>query len=290
MKKTFQLCVCFYNICEGKTDGCSYKTMFMFNLVSGVPVPKELFIWWRLEKWSSLHWCRNAATVPIWIARIIFTNNLWVLDRINKTDRGWTAVDTARIPGENPHASTCFLFVIFYLIFLWLQTTSKRAHTYSGFPVTEQERLSESPSRKMPEGGTIFTEGATVGRQKQRPVGRWWACRRKVKKTVRNIKLLAQKHYNSWINTVIEQKKGNKEKSGKTGRNTSLWQLFPRQLAYNHPGKTAHHCCCCCLCCVYFSIGGMSNQVWNNSWSLLPVVWLKHAVWKHCGTMINLIY
>lgn len=124
MKKTFQLCVCFYNIYEGKTDGWSYKTMFMFNLVSGVPVPKELFIWWSLEKWSSLHWCRNAATVPIWIARIIFTNNLWVLDRINKTDRGWTAVDTARIPGENPHASTCFLFVIFYLIFLWLQTTS----------------------------------------------------------------------------------------------------------------------------------------------------------------------
>lgn len=254
--------------------------MFMFNLVSGVPVQVcidvEMLLQSQFES-LELH------------STDIYTNNLWALDWINKTDRGWTAVDTARIPRENPHASTCFLFVIFYLIFWWLQTTRKRTHTYSGFPETEQERLSESPSRKMPEGGTILTEGATVGRQKQRPVGRWWTCRRKVKKTVRNIKLLAQKHYNSWVNTVIEQNKGNKEKSGKIGRNTSLWQLFPRQLAYNHPGKTAHHCCCC-LCCVYFSIEAMSNQVCNNSWSLLPVVWLKHAVWKHCGTMINLIY
>lgn len=29
--------------------------------------------------------------------------------------------------------------------------------------MTEQVRLSESPSRKMPDGGTILTVGATVG-------------------------------------------------------------------------------------------------------------------------------
>lgn len=34
--------------------------------------------------------------------------------------------------------------------------------------MTEQVRLSESPSRKMPEGGTILTVGATVGRKKER--------------------------------------------------------------------------------------------------------------------------
>lgn len=163
----------------------------------------------------------------------------------------------------------CILFTIFYFIFLWLQTTSKCAHTYSGFPETEQERLSESPSRKMAEGGTILTEGATVGRQKQRPVGRWWTCRKKIKKTVCKINLLAQK--NSWINTVTEQNKGNKEKSGKTGRNTSLRQLFSRQLAYNHSGKTAHHSCCCCLCCAYSSD---AYSIRAMSWSLLPVVWL----------------
>lgn len=43
--------------------------------------------------------------------------------------------------------------------------------TYRGFPVTEQVRLSESPSRKMPEGGTILTVGATVGRHKERGGG-----------------------------------------------------------------------------------------------------------------------
>lgn len=40
--------------------------------------------------------------------------------------------------------------------------------TYRGFPVTEQVRLSESPSRKIPGGGTILTVGATVGRHKER--------------------------------------------------------------------------------------------------------------------------
>lgn len=63
----------------------------------------------------------------------------------------------------------CILFILFF--FLRLQTIRKHAYTYSGFPVTEQVRLSESPSRKMPEGGTILTEGATMGRQKKRPVG-----------------------------------------------------------------------------------------------------------------------
>lgn len=37
--------------------------------------------------------------------------------------------------------------------------------------MTEQVRLSESPSRKMPEGGTILTVGATVGRHKERGGG-----------------------------------------------------------------------------------------------------------------------
>lgn len=60
-----------------------------------------------------------------------------------------------------------------YLFILNLKTVSKNAYTYSGFPVTEQVRLSESPSRKMPEGGTILTDGATVGRQNQRLVGGW---------------------------------------------------------------------------------------------------------------------
>lgn len=40
--------------------------------------------------------------------------------------------------------------------------------TYRGFPVTEQVRLSESPSRRMPEGGTILTVGATVEKEKER--------------------------------------------------------------------------------------------------------------------------
>lgn len=40
--------------------------------------------------------------------------------------------------------------------------------TYRGFPVTEQVRLSESPSRKIPGGGTILTVGATVGRHRER--------------------------------------------------------------------------------------------------------------------------
>lgn len=39
-------------------------------------------------------------------------------------------------------------------------------HTYSGFPLTEQVRLSESPSRKIPAGGIILTVGATVGRRR----------------------------------------------------------------------------------------------------------------------------
>lgn len=34
--------------------------------------------------------------------------------------------------------------------------------------MTEQVRLSESPSRKIPGGGTILTVGATVGRHKER--------------------------------------------------------------------------------------------------------------------------
>lgn len=38
-------------------------------------------------------------------------------------------------------------------------------HTHSGFPVTEQVRLSESPSRRIPCGGLILTVGATVERQ-----------------------------------------------------------------------------------------------------------------------------
>lgn len=33
--------------------------------------------------------------------------------------------------------------------------------------MTEQVRLSESPSRKMPDGGTILTVGATVGTEQQ---------------------------------------------------------------------------------------------------------------------------
>lgn len=37
--------------------------------------------------------------------------------------------------------------------------------------MTEQVRLSESPSRKMPEGGIILTVGATVGRHKERGGG-----------------------------------------------------------------------------------------------------------------------
>lgn len=40
--------------------------------------------------------------------------------------------------------------------------TNQIRQTYKGFPVMEQVRLSESPSRKMPEGGTIRTVGATV--------------------------------------------------------------------------------------------------------------------------------
>lgn len=58
---------------------------------------------------------------------------------------------------------------------LRVQRISKVAHTYSGFPVTEQMRLSESPSRKIPEGGRIFTVGATVGRdtQSHTQAGRW---------------------------------------------------------------------------------------------------------------------
>lgn len=50
-------------------------------------------------------------------------------------------------------------------IFLY---TDAHTNTYRGFPVTEQVRLSESPSRKMPEGGTILTVGATVEREKKR--------------------------------------------------------------------------------------------------------------------------
>ncbi len=46
--------------------------------------------------------------------------------------------------------------------------THTHTHTYSGFPVTVQVRLSESPSRKMPEGGEILTVGATVGGEKDR--------------------------------------------------------------------------------------------------------------------------
>lgn len=57
--------------------------------------------------------------------------------------------------------------------FLREQTSRKHDHTYRGFPLTEQVRLSESPSRKMPDGGTILTVGATVGRQKQSLVGGW---------------------------------------------------------------------------------------------------------------------
>lgn len=46
--------------------------------------------------------------------------------------------------------------------------TKIHMQTYRGFPVTEQVRLSESPSRKIPGGGTILTVGATVGRHKER--------------------------------------------------------------------------------------------------------------------------
>lgn len=76
-------------------------------------------------------------------------------------------VDTAMVHFVHP------IFLFFFLYFLGLQTISKHAHTYSGFPVTEQVRLSESPSRKMPGGGTILTEGATVGETKKRETGGW---------------------------------------------------------------------------------------------------------------------
>lgn len=42
--------------------------------------------------------------------------------------------------------------------------TPTHIYTHSGFPVTEQVRLSESPSRKMPCGGVILTMGATMKR------------------------------------------------------------------------------------------------------------------------------
>lgn len=45
-----------------------------------------------------------------------------------------------------------------------------QTQTYRGFPVMEQVRVSESPSRKIPEGGTIRTVGATAEKHKGKRV------------------------------------------------------------------------------------------------------------------------
>lgn len=127
-------------------------------------------------------------------------------------------------------ASTCRM----HFVHLKVKTISD--HTYSGFPVTEQVRLSESPSRKMPVGGVILTVGATVGRKRE--TGQWmvqvlW----KIKKRVHTF---ATSQQLEWHRVRTKKKKIGKSRK-QCGRNESLQHLFPRQLASNRTVKTGYH-------------------------------------------------
>lgn len=147
--------------------------------------------------------CVNGASVFWWALKLV-TCGIWMTLKKHNAElirwRAAAAADSSRTLLQNKPLDTfskfllcqhCtpwrklsklnnYVFTILIRVFLRLQTISKHAYTYSGFPVTEQVRLSESPSRKMPEGGTILTDGATVGRQKQMPVGEWWTSVKKI--------------------------------------------------------------------------------------------------------------